>query len=446
MKCVVLAGGSGSRLWPLSRNKYPKQFMELNKEHSLFQETILRNQEFCDEFIILTNDSYDFIVEKQIADMDSIAYRAMYEQVGRNTAPAIAMAALLCDEDEIIFVVSSDHLIHGKEYAEAIHSAEKLAMDGNIVVFGLEPKSPHTGYGYIEHEAENVISFKEKPNLELAQMYLQKGNYLWNSGIFMFKAGTFLNELNQYRPDIYAACVEASKNINMELQHIVLTSEIMNRIPSESIDYAVLEHSNKVKVVESSFEWTDIGNLEVISNYMPDEQVKGVIQQDCMNTTVLNKCENKIIIANKLSDVIIINTEDAIYISKKGTSDNIKNIINNYQEDYASFFDDNKIQYRPWGCFELIKRDAGYAVKKITIAPHKQLSNHYHNKRTETWTIVSGEATIRVDDEVKVYGVNETVNVPIGMVHQVTNNTEEDLVIIEASVGSIITEEDIVRI
>lgn len=332
MKCVILAGGGGHRLWPLSRPHLPKQFLKLGEEKTLLQKTIIRNKEICDKFIIITNEKFEENTLENLRQINISNFEILLETVAKNTAPAITISALISDPEEILMVVPADAKIENmSEYFKAIEEATNLAEQGFIVTFGIRPISAHTGYGYIKNENNEVIQFKEKPKLSVAQQYLKNGNYLWNSGMFMFKAKTLLSEIKLYRKDIFQGC----KNLVAELENKevnLLPRHFMEKIPSESIDYAVMEKSKKIKVVPSNFYWTDIGGLEALCETLPSDNRNNKYNNKCIirdsdNISIYNDTD-KLIVANEIDNIVICVTEDAIYISKAGKSQAIKEIIN----------------------------------------------------------------------------------------------------------------------
>ncbi len=452
MKCVVLAGGAGLRLWPLSRKNFPKQFLELEEGKTLFAETIDRNSRLCDDFLIITNDAYRFTAEKELVGKDRVNCKLIFETVGKNTAPAIAMASMLSDKDEILFVVSSDAYIKGKkEYTDAVNQAKKLAEAGYIVTFGIKLTEANTEYGYINYSGNDVIEFKEKPDKETALKYIENGGYLWNSGMFMFKSSVLLDELKKYRPDIYDSCLNVVENMKKR-NSTTMSKELMNEIPSESIDYAVMEKSDKVKVVPAEFHWSDVGGLEAASEIInrADEgnsyKGRNIIINNCENTSVINDSNNSLVVVNDVKDIIVTNTNNAVYVSKKGSSKDIKQIINNNQEKYSEFFNENIYSYRPWGYYEVLESTAFYKVKSIVVYPGKRLSLQKHNFRSEHWVVVKGTAYVTVGNESKECHINESVDIPIGEIHRLANNTDKPLEIIEIATGKNISEEDIIRL
>lgn len=337
-------------------------------------------------------------------------------------------------------------------YEEAVHEAENLAAEGNIVTFGIRPQSPQTGYGYIRYSGHDVVSFKEKPDLVTAERYLQEGDYLWNSGMFMFKAGVILSEVETYRPDILKACRDMISHLDTGEEPLSLPEDDMLAIPSESIDYAVIEKSRIIKVVPSDFYWNDMGGLEAFIGISKpdtfDNRIRGAntIISGCHNVNVINDAENSLVVANDLDDVMITNTNNAVYVTRKGTSEKIKQIIGTYEDEYGRFFDENVRSYRPWGYYEVLVNASHYKVKLITVYPGKRLSLQRHFHRSEHWTIAQGVATITLGQETHEYQPNQSTYIPIGVLHRLGSDTDENLEIIEVSLGDILSEDDIERV
>ena len=444
MKCIILAGGSGNRLWPLSRNNYPKQFINIKNNHSLLQETVVRNMPFCDEFLIVTNKKYNFIVENQMRVFQGLKYRCIYEEEARKTAPAIICAAMLCNPSEILLVVTADHLIWGEKYRESLVKAKSLIKSGALVLFGIKAQSAHTGYGYIGYDSDSVTEFHEKPDVEDAERYAKSERYLWNSGIYMFYAGDFLNEIRKYAPKMYDACMDVMRRVVRRGHEITLPQEWMKEIPAGNLEPVLVEKSQNFKVVKSEFGWVDVSELESLDDYAAVEDHENVIRNNSSNTMVINRSDDKLVVVNDLIDAVVVNTEDAVYISHKGSAFQIKGIVKENYEKYEKFFEDNVLRYRAWGTYEILKDTPHYRVKKVTVYPGKALSLHKHCHRSEHWSIVSGIATIVLENEANQYMRGTSVDVPVGTLHQVFNDGEEPLVIIEVAIGEKVEETDMI--
>jgi len=322
---VILSGGSGTRLWPMSRTDKPKQFLQIFDEKSLFQHTLLRNKSISNEFMLITNELQYIDAEKQASDLGINIEHKIIEPIGRNTAPAIALAALTVGEDDILFVTPSDHMTADSEmYNACVSKAVELANDNYIVTFGIKPTEPHTGYGYIEFDEENVLNFREKPSAKDAELFLEQGNFYWNSGMFCFKASVFLEELKKFNLPMYEACVAALPSI----KNGIVGLEAMKNIPADSIDYAVLEHSKLIKTVASDFYWTDLGSFDAIVNYFDEgnnvDNLQAVPTEDG-NSYVFSK---KKVVGAEVANIIVVSSEDSILILPRGKSDLVKGIYN----------------------------------------------------------------------------------------------------------------------
>lgn len=448
MKCLILAGGTGDTLWPLSRKNYPKQFMNIKEGRSLLQETIVRNMTFCDEFIIITNENYLNIVEGQMKAFQGLRYRVILEGQPKGTAPAIALGCNFCNQSELVFVVSADNLIEGREYQNAILEAKEMAKEGALVSFGVKPYKPSSSYGYIRHEGANVTRFIEKASLEEAAEYTYDEGYLWNSGLFVFRTGDFLNVLNKYNPDMYMCCMEARKKVIATQRVVVFPEFVMEDFPSGSVEGTVFKKTDKARVIEVGFEWQDVGNvtdLAVIEG-VADIGNRYVIENNCKNVDVINTAQKTLVIANDLEDIVVVNTDDSVYVSRKDSVEDIKNIIRENHDIYEQYFDYNRLSYREWGIHELLTSANGYKVKKVTIFPGMSMNLHQHEFRSEHWSVVEGVATITLGADEQDYHKYESVFVPVGMQHKVANNTDENVVIIEVGIGDMLTDNDMVKI
>lgn len=435
MKCFVLAGGSGDALWPLSRKNYPKQFININESRSLFQEAIARNLPFCDEFYIITNEKYRYIVEGQLQAFQGLHYRCFLEQIGRQTAPAIAIATLCVEPEEEIIVVSTDHVIGGGDYNATILSAKNMLENDHIVAVGAPVTSSHTGHGYFSYRQDNVLDFYEHVTKEQAESFYKESGFLWDSGIFLMHARTYLEKLKHNVPNLYEMCVGGKYNLKMEKTDIVIPKEWMQNMPSVSFGKAVCENIVNIKIVKAQFAWSRLLDLETLAEYTKEGAVKNVISHACKNVDILNETENDTIVTNGLEDVLVVHTKDATYISKKNKSADIKTIIETHYNEKENVFDEGDVFYTTWGIKETLNRAQGYMVKKLTIFPGKSIAMHKHTKRSEHWSIVSGTAFISMNEKKREYHRNESIYVPINTFHQIANETARDLIVIEVSIG-----------
>lgn len=434
MTNIILCGGSGTRLWPISRTLMPKQFVKLFNNKSLFQLTVERNSSVCDKQIIVSNSEQYFLALDQLDEINKTNNHYILEPIGRNTAPAIALACLALDPDEIVLVTPSDHLIEDQTaYQNVLSKAHSLAKENNLVTFGITPTFAETGFGYIEAMGENVKAFHEKPSFEIAKKYVEAGNYYWNSGMFCFKAGLFLNELEKYSPEIFSASIHAYNNA-IHNDMVRIKHEDMSAIPDNSIDYAVMEKSDCVKVIPSSIGWSDVGSFDALSQVMPN---------DANNNFILSYKPVNLI---DINDLIVIDTEDALLISQKGSSQKVKEIVNSYKKSNPELTHIHRTAHRPWGTYTVLEDTTGYKIKRIMVKPGKRLSLQKHLHRNEHWIVLSGTATVTVGDKTYLVQPNESTYIKAGEIHRLANLGKIPLTIIEAQVGEYTGEDDIIRI
>ena len=445
---IILCGGSGTRLWPISRALMPKQFVKIFDDKSLFQLTVERNSKLCDcEFIVSNTEQY-FLALDQLEELNKQNSKYLLEPIGRNTAPAIALACLSLDPDEIVLVTPSDHLIKDEnEYAKVLSIAKKLAQDGNLVTFGITPTFAETGFGYIEVEADNVKAFHEKPDFDRATEYLKAGNYYWNSGMFCFKAGVFLQELKKYSPNIYEASLNAIKNIkNNNL--IRIKHEDMSAIDENSIDYAVMEKSSKVKVVPSDIDWSDVGSFDALYEELPKDENGNTINSNHVSIdskdNLIYGTERKISTVD-IEDLIIVDTADALLVSKKGSSQKVKKIVKEVRKN-SELHNIHLTVHRPWGIYTILEDTPKYKIKRILVQPGKRLSLQKHLHRNEHWIIVSGTATVTIENKTFTLRANESTYIKMGDIHRLANDGKVPVVMIEAQIGDYLGEDDIIRL
>ena len=451
MTNLILCGGSGTRLWPISRTLMPKQFVKLFDEKSLFQLTINRNLRICDSRLILSNTEQYFLALDQLEELNLSHSTYLLEPVARNTAPAIALACFSLDEEELVLVTPSDHLIKDeKAYEKVIESAKIEASKNNLVTFGIKPDFPETGYGYIEADGNNVKDFHEKPSIDIANKYIESGNYYWNSGMFMFKAGLFLSELNKYSPDIYEASLKAFKNrkVDEENNVIRISHNDMLDIPEDSIDFSVMEKSTRVKVIPSDVNWSDLGSFDALYDELPKDEYGNTINDNYFSIGSKNNLiytKDKYIATVDIEDTIIVDTGDAILISKKGSSQKVKSIVEKVRKK-TQLHNIHLTAYRPWGTYTVLEDTPGYKIKRIEVKPGKRLSLQKHYHRNEHWIVVSGTATVTVGNKKELIRPNESTYIKMGEVHRLSNEGKIPVVLIEAQVGEYTGEDDIIRI
>ena len=452
MTNIILCGGSGTRLWPISRTLMPKQFVKLFSNRSLFQLTVMRNSRLCDAQFIVSNAEQYFLATDQLEELSLTNNSYLLEPIGKNTAPAIALACMALKSDEIVLVTPSDHLIKDEAaYQKVVEIAKELANQDKLVTFGIKPTFAETGFGYIEADKEEnfgVKAFHEKPDFDTATSYLEAGNYYWNSGMFLFKAGVFLEELQTYAPEIYLTCKDAYENANKE-SIIRIKHDDMALIPEESIDYAVMEKSDKVKVVPSDIAWSDVGSFDALYDELPKDLYGNTANENHISIDSKNNliygCERKIATID-IEDCIIVDTGDALLISKKGSSQKVKKVVEKLKEQQSELHNIHLTGHRPWGTYTILEDSAGYKIKRIEVKPGKRLSLQKHYHRNEHWIVVSGTATVTVGEETRLIHPNESTYIKMGEAHRLANEGIIPVVLIEAQVGEYTGEDDIIRI
>lgn len=449
MTNIILCGGSGTRLWPISRTLMPKQFVKLFETKSLFQLTVERNSSICSEQFIVSNSEQYFLALDQLEELNRPAEKYLLEPIGRNTAPAIALACMALDPNKIVLVTPSDHLIKDQQaYANAVLRAKELASNEYLVTFGITPTFAETGFGYIEADGELVKAFHEKPDINTAEAYLKAGNYYWNSGMFCFKAGIFLEELEKYSPDIFSTSQKAF-NTAFKTDMIRITHEEMFAIPEDSIDYAVMEKSDRVKVVASNIGWNDVGSFDALYEELPKDingntSCQKHISIDSKNNLILS--DNRQIATIDVEDLIIVDTGDALLISQKGSSQKVKKVVEQLKAKNSDLHNIHLTAHRPWGTYTVLEDTPGYKIKRIMVKPSKRLSLQKHLHRNEHWIVLSGTATVTVGENTFSVHPNESTYIKAGEIHRLANLGKIPLTIIEVQVGEYTGEDDIIRI
>lgn len=458
---VILSGGSGTRLWPLSRKHYPKQFINLvNENTSVFQDTILRLPNIASDPIVVCNEDHRFLVAEQLRQLNVTPKDIILEPFGRNTAPAIALAAIKLTNkglNPLMLVLPADHQIEDvSAFHESINTARILAEDNKFVTFGITPNKAKVDYGYIKadkrkknHKHHKVISFSEKPDFETAEEFLKSKSYYWNSGMFMFKASTFISELEKFEPKIAQFCFKSVEESQKDLDFTRIDKDSFDKCPNLSIDYALMEHTNKAIVVPINVKWNDIGSWESMNNLKRLDKSGNSLTGDVVINDSKNMyihSDHKLVAVCGVSDLLIVDTQDALMVTTKGNSNNIRNIVSSLQSENRQELDNHRKVYRPWGYFDLIDIGNGFQVKRILVKPGKKLSLQKHLHRAEHWVVVSGKANITCETKNYILNKNQSAFIPRGAIHRLENKEKSPLEIIEIQTGDYLGEDDIIRI
>lgn len=456
---VVMAGGSGTRLWPLSRSLYPKQFLSLVDDASLLQGTLLRLENLdCTTPLIISNNEHRFIVAEQLRQAGIVDFDIILEPMGRNTAPAIALAALhaLRDgDDPIMLVLAADHVIQNVDaFCSSVTLAQRQAVDGKMVTFGIVPTHAETGYGYIRQGKEvlesvfEVDAFVEKPDQSTAEAYLCDGHYLCNSGMFMFKASVYLSELEKFRPDILSVCKKAMSGASSDLDFIRLEDSVFAACPDESIDYAVMEKTSHSVVVPMDAQWCDVGSWSSLWDISTKDDNGNVTHGDVIYHNSNNNyvyAENSLVATIGTDNLVIVQTKDALLIAKQDQVQNIKKVVDVLKREKRSEHISHREEYRPWGRYDSVDQGGRYQVKRITVKPGERLSTQMHYHRAEHWVVVAGTAKVTRGDDVFLVSENESTFIPVGVVHTLENPGKVPLEVIEIQSGTYLGSDDIVR-
>jgi mannose-1-phosphate guanylyltransferase / mannose-6-phosphate isomerase len=455
---VILSGGSGTRLWPLSRGQYPKQFLPLTSEHTMVQETLLRLTGLTGikNPIAVCNEDHRFMMAEQLWEIGVKPAAIILEPVGKNTAPAVAMAALSAkSEDEVLLVLPADHVITDiKSFHLAIAQAEHLAKQGYLVTFGIVPTHAETGYGYImkdskqQDSAYKVAAFVEKPDLATAQNYLKSGNYLWNSGMFAFTAGSFLTELEKFNPEMLAVCKQVLNAAIKDLDFTRLDKAIFSTCPADSIDYAVMEKTDKAVVIPLDAGWNDVGSWSALWDVTEKDTFGNAISGDVLTVDTKNSyiyAENKLVTVIGCENLVVVETKDAVMIASKDRVQEVKQIVDQLKQLDRSEAQVHRKAYRPWGHYDSVDSGDRHQTKHIVVKPGAKLSLQKHHHRAEHWVVVKGTALVTRGDEQILLTENESIYIPLGTVHRLENPGVIPLEIVEVQSGSYLGEDDIVR-
>jgi len=456
---VIMAGGSGTRLWPLSRSLFPKQFLSLATNQSMLQETLKRTFGLdTSKAVLLCNENHRFLVAEQLRSLNYTGARILLEPAGRNTAPALALAAfdiINNREDGVMMVMAADHVIEDTQaFESAVKQAMPQALNNKLLTFGIVADKPEIGYGYIkrgEQVAESafmVEQFIEKPDLKTAQAYLESGEYYWNSGMFLFKASAYLAELKEYAPEIYKACEKAYQEKSEDLDFVRAGKESFLSSPDNSIDYAIMEQTSSAVVIPLDAGWSDIGSWSALwtidAKDSNNNAINGdVILHDTQNSLVHST--SRLVTTVGLDNIVIVETKDAILVADKDQVQGVKHIVKALKSKSRSEASNHREVYRPWGKYDSIDSGGRYQVKRITVKPGAKLSVQMHHHRAEHWIVVSGTAKVTNGEQETLLTENQSTYIPVGVIHALENPGKVDLELIEVQSGSYLGEDDIVR-
>ncbi len=444
MKCIVLAGGRGERLWPLSRKNYPKQFIKIQENHSIFQDTIARNLPYCDEFIIVTNYEYRYIIANQMEAFQGVAYRCLFEEIPRRTTAAIILSCLSMQPSEYIFVVAADHFIDtgecaGLNYKEAILKAKGLIKDDIIVLFGKKAHEIDKRYGYFINNGEQ---FFEKPDRKTAHIISENNSYYQNLGMMLFQNGFLQKEIGLLYPDILRESRKAYKKREPIPEGVLYKKEVLETITPISIEHSLLEKTSKIFGQEVGFAWSDFGVLEDLEDTALTGEGVGV-SYESDNSVIVNQAPHQAVVVNDLDNVLVVNTPDAVYVGRRGKSGYLKEILHDHNE-LLPFSEQGIVNYRQWGYYEQLSEGRNYRIRKVVLSVGKTIYEHKHEQRRENWTIVRGVAKITLDGKAEVFSASDFVEILPGIAHQISNVGLEPVVFIETATGSILHGGDII--
>ena len=455
---VILSGGSGTRLWPLSRGRYPKQFLALASEKTMVQETLCRlyGIQGLKSPIAVCNEDHRFMMAEQLREIGAKPSAIILEPVGRNTAPAVAIAALAAESPEdILLVLPADHVIGNVDaFQEAVVQAKAMAANGALVTFGIVPTGPETGYGYIKRglqrqgTAYNVARFVEKPDKETAVQYVDSGEYFWNSGMFAFTVKSFLDELEKFNPEMLAACRKAYTGAQVDMDFFRLDVEAFSACPADSIDYAVMERTENAVMIPLDANWNDVGSWSALWDVVEKDRFGNAIKGDVLTFDTSNSflyAQNKLVAAVGVQDLVIVETDDAVMVAPKGRVQEVKEVVARLKELNRSEAEDHRKVYRPWGHYDTVDHGERHQTKRIVVKPRAKLSLQKHHHRAEHWIVVKGTALVTKGDEQILLSENESIYIPLGTVHCLENPGVIPLEMIEVQSGSYLGEDDIIR-
>ncbi|CAI1514444.1 mannose-1-phosphate guanylyltransferase/mannose-6-phosphate isomerase [Serratia quinivorans] len=459
---VIMAGGTGSRLWPMSRELHPKQFLRLHSLHSMLQETLKRLDGIeVSEPVVICNEDHRFMVAEQLRQIDMLSHNIILEPIGRNTAPAIALAALNAvaqGHDPIMLVLAADHIIKDvATFHSAIEAAMPYAADQSLVTFGIVPTGPETGYGYIQRgersgensPASSVKRFVEKPDLATAQNYVDSGEYFWNSGMFMFRAKRYLEELERFCPDILDACRRSLNDTECDKNFINVNRDAFSSCPDESVDYAVMEKTLDAVMIPLDAGWSDVGSWSALWEVSQKDEAGNALtgdtflhnSHDCYINT-----DEKLVAAVGVDNLVIVNTKDAVLVVDKSKVQDVKKVVEHLKKHKRTEYRRHREVYRPWGICDILVDEKRFNVNRITVNPGEAFSLQMHHHRTEHWVVLAGTARVTTGDKTFLLTENQSTFIPIGVIHRLENPGNIPLELIEIQSGSYLGDDDIIRI
>ncbi|MBR72547.1 MAG: mannose-1-phosphate guanylyltransferase/mannose-6-phosphate isomerase [Rhodospirillaceae bacterium] len=458
---VILGGGIGKRLWPLSRELYPKQFHRFNNNNTLFQQTAQRlsGSKFSKP-IVVCNFEHRFLVADQLRLIGLEECCIVLEPIGKNTAAASIIAALVIQQKYsggLMLISPSDHLFEDTEgMRKAVESAVKDAIGGSIIVFGVTPDRPHTGFGYIKCRNQSldggsmyVESFIEKPNLKKAELYFEQESYYWNSGVFFCDSKQLIIEMEKYEPELVEICRESLKASSEDLDFLRLNPEIFSNAKNQSLDYALMEKTNKAAMIPIDVGWNDLGSWQALWEETQGDDQGNVISGPTVALDSSNNYLNSngpLLAVSGIDDLVVIATSDAILVVPRAASEDVRELVNDIENAGFQQFSRHDLIQRPWGSFEILHLGSGYQVKKLTLKPNSSISLQYHNQRAEHWVVVAGRALVLCETSEIELGPNQSTYIPVGSKHRLTNNGSDELIVIEVQTGEYLGEDDIIRL
>jgi len=448
---VILCGGSGTRLWPVSRGSLPKQFHSLYGNNTLFQQTFLRNYKQSTHTLIVLNSELYYVALNQLSEINATDYTLLVEEEGRDTAAAIALAAFHVEAnwgEELMMVTPSDHVIkQNVNFENAVGEATVFAKENNLVVFGITPTRPESGYGYIERKGINEVErFVEKPEISKAKEFIKSDKFFWNSGMFMLSNILYIDELKTNALEVYETSMNVYKNCKNSLR---FTVEEMKKIPKISIDYAVIEKSKSLKMVYGDFGWSDLGSFDSLYTINDKDENENVIKAPILlknSNRNYFESQNRFIAALDVDDLIVVDSDDALLITKRGSSQGVKDIVGELKNEHANLVRYHSKVFRPWGQYKVLEEEDSYKIKKIVVHSGGKLSLQKHKYRSEHWIVVSGIANVTKADKEYIVKKNESIYISADEIHRIENPYEKNLVLIEVQVGDYLGEDDIIRL